>query len=433
MKDIFKKIIVDFSERNLADIFPREYGIPLVSKKIISLVGVRRSGKSSILFGLINQLRIEVDSSRIIYINFEDDRLYPLTLKDLDLLLEGYFELYPSHREQKVYLFLDEVQVVDNWELYVRRIYDTLNLQIYITGSSAKLLSTEISTSLRGRAITYEIFPFSFREYLQYRGIEFNLDSSKSLSFIKNALASYLLDGGFAETIDEDSEVSRKILSDYLELIVYKDIVDRYSIKNRGLLKTLNKYCFTNISTLLSVTKLYNEFKGQGYKLSKDTLFEYLSHLEDAYTIFTVPIYRNSIREEQRNPKKIYAIDNGFKKIYDYAVSSDIGKLYENIVFLHLRRETKEIYYFKQKQEVDFYAKLSSGRMIINVSYQVDSKDTRKREINGLVEAMEYFNLNKAYLITKDEEQELLVDNQIIYIMPLYKFLGGWPNLAFLC
>jgi len=144
-----------------------------------------------------------------------------------------------------------------------------------------------------------------------------------------------------------------------------------YNIKNRSLLKILNKYCFTNIATLISFTKLYREFKGQGYKLSKDTLFEYVSHLEDAYTLFTVPIYRNSIKEEQRNPKKIYAIDSGFKKIYDYAMGDDSGKLYENVVFLHLRRQTREIYYFKQKQEVDFYANLNAGPQIINVNYWI--------------------------------------------------------------
>jgi len=145
--------------------------------------------------------------------------------------------------------------------------------------------------------------------------------------------------------------------------------------------------------------------------------------LEDAYTVFTVPIYRNSIKEEQRNPKKIYAIDNGFKKIYDYSISDDASKLYENIVFLHLRRQTKQVYYFKQNQEVDFYVKLTSGIKIINVSYQIDNKDTRDREISGLVEAMEYFNLDCATLVTKDEGQKIKIGKKSIYITPLYKFL----------
>jgi predicted AAA+ superfamily ATPase len=423
MKEVFKKLIVNFVERDITNILPREYHIPLESKKIISLIGVRRSGKSSILFDLIKRLRENNDRENIIYINFEDDRLYPLVLSSLDLLLESYYELYPTKREEKVYLFLDEVQVVDNWELYVRRIYDTENIHIYVTGSSAKLLSTEIATSLRGRTIVYEIFPFSFNEYLQYKEIKVNLHSSKSLSFIKNALDAYLIDGGFAETINEDPPVARKILSDYLELIVYKDIVDRYNIKNRSLLKHLNKYCFTNIATLVSFTKLFNEFKSQGYKLSKDTIFDYISYLEDAYTLFPVPIYRNSVKEEQRNPKKIYAIDNGFKKIYDYAMGEDMSKLYENVVFLHLRRQTKDIYYFKEKQEVDFYAKIDSKSYLVNVSYKIEDPVTRKREIDGLIEAMTYFNLSKAYLVTGQEDTVVEIERKKIYIVPLYKWL----------
>lgn len=423
MKEIFKRLIVDFLERDIKELSPREITIPLQSKKIVSLIGVRRSGKSSILFNTIKTLRQTIARENIIYINFEDDRLYPLELASLDSLLEAYYELYPIKRDEKVYLFLDEIQAVENWELYVRRIYDTLNLQIFITGSSAKLLSTEIATGLRGRTITFEVFPFSFKEYLIYKNIKIDLYSSKSLSFIQNALADYLLDGGFAETVNEDKSISRKILSDYIELIVYKDIVDRHNINNRSLLKHLNKYCFTNIATLVSFTKLYNEFKSQGFKLSKDTIFQYISHLEDAYTLFTVPIYRNSIKEKQRNPKKIYAIDNGFKKIYDYAISDDMSKLYENIVFLSLRRKTKNIYYFKQAQEVDFYAKLEDKELLVNVSYEIKESNTRTRELNGLVEAMQYFKLNNAFLVTKSEDTIIEIDDKTIYIVPLYKWL----------
>lgn len=424
MREIFKRIIIDFIETTIKEVMPRDYDIPLDSKKIISLIGVRRSGKSSILFDLIKKLEQTILKENILYINFEDDRLFSLKLEQLDDLLESYYELYPSKREEKIYLFFDEIQAVPNWEIYIRRIYDTLNVQVFITGSSAKLLSSEIATSLRGRTITYEVFPFSFKEYLKYKNISVNLHSSKSISFIKNAFESYIINGGFAETIDEDEIILRKILSDYLELIVYKDIVDRYNVTNRSLLKTLNKYCFTNISTLISFTKLYNELKSQGYKLSKDTLFNYVSYLEDAYTLFTVPIYKNSIKEENRNPKKIYAIDNGFKKIYDYSFDKDMSKLYENIVFLHLRKSTKNIYYFKQSQEVDFYVKTYEKELLINVSVNISDKSTKQREIKGLIEAMNYFNLEVSYLITKEEENIIEVENnKKIVVIPLYKWL----------
>jgi hypothetical protein len=425
MKELFKRITTDFVEKDVKSVFPRECTIPLDSKKIVSLIGVRRSGKSSILYHLIAKLRERVDRENILYLNFEDDRLYPLKLENLDQILEGYYELYPDKRDEKIYLFLDEVQVVNNWELYVRRIYDTLNVGLFITGSSARLLSSEIATSLRGRTISYEIFPFSFREYLSYRNIEINLNSSKSLSFIKNALETYLIDGGFAETINEEKHIARKILSDYLELIVFKDIAQRHNVANTALLKHMNKYCFTNISTLLSLTKLYNEFKSQGFRLSKDTLFSYMSYLEDAYALFSVPIYRNSIKEEQRNPKKIYAIDNGFKKIFDYSISEDIGKLYENVVFLHLRRLTKEVYYYKGAHEVDFYARLPEKPVLVNVSVDVKNGKTREREIGGLVEAMDYFKITEGTLVTRAEDGVVNIEGKKIFMVPLFKYLLG--------
>lgn len=423
MKNTFKKNIIEFQEGGIKNYIPREYNIPINSKKIISLIGVRRCGKTSILFNIIKELQKTVDIENILYINFEDDRLFGLKIDKMDNLIEAYYELYPQKREEKVYFFLDEIQNIENWELFVRRIYDTLNIQIFITGSSSKLLSAEIATSLRGRTISYEIFPFSFKEYLRWKDIKVNLNSPKSLSFIKNALDAYLKEGGFPECIDEDKFVSRKIISEYINLIVYKDIIERYKLKNIDLLKHLIKYTFSNMGTLLSFNKLYNEFKSMGYKLSKDTLFDYFSYLEDGYITFKVPIYRNSVKEEIRNPKKIYAVDNVFKSIYDSSFSEDFSKLYENIVFLHLRRQTSEIYYFKQKQEVDFYAFINNNKILINVSYDLDNPKTYKREINGIIEGMKYFNIKESIIVTKDQESKEIIDDYIINIIPLYKFL----------
>jgi len=422
MKETFKKLIVNFQERTFDKIVPRDYEIPTTTKKIVSLIGVRRSGKTYILFSLIEKLRQTIDPQNIIYINFEDDRLYPLTLEKLDDLMEGYYELYPKKREEKVYLFLDEVQNIEGWERYVRRIDDTLNLQLYITGSSSKLLSSEIATSLRGRTITYEIFPFSFKEYLRHKEIEVNLYSSKSISFIKNAFNSYLVDGGFAETFDETPDVQKRILKDYLDLIIYKDVVERYTIKNQSLLKHLIKYMFVNMGTLISVNKLYNDYKSQGYKVGKDTLQDYLSYLQEAYTLFTTPIYRNSVREEQRNPKKLYAIDNGFKKLFSISLSDDYSKLYENLAFLHLRRESSEVYYFKEKQEVDLYIR-SDKEQLVNISYAIEDEKTLTREINALREGMRYFNIDRGYLVTAERDELLEVDEGMIEVIPMWKWL----------
>ncbi len=422
MKETFKKLIINFQERKFGRIVPREYDVPLDTKKIVSLIGVRRSGKTYVLFSLIEQLRQRGDGKNIVYINFEDDRLYPIGLKDLDGLLEGYYELYPQKRDEKVYLFLDEVQNIEGWERYTRRIYDTENVQIFITGSSSKLLSSEIATSLRGRTITYEIFPFSFREYLRYKEIEINLYSSKSVSYIQNAFNSYLVAGGFAETFDEQPDVQKRILKDYLDLIVYKDVVERYTIRNQSLLKHLIKYMFVNMGTLVSINKLYNEYKSQGYKIGKDTLMDYISYLQEAYTIFTTPIYRNSVREEQRNPKKLYAIDNGFKKLFSISISDDYSKLYENMAFLHLRRKSREVYYFKQTQEVDLYMK-EDKEYLVNVSYAIEDEKMLQREVKALLKGMTYFKLDSSYLVTANRDETIEIEGKQIIILPMWKWL----------
>ena len=423
MKEAFKKIITDFHEKKMPPTILRDIRIPFDSGKIVSLIGVRRSGKTSILYRLIEKLREYVNPANIVYINFEDDRLFPLQLQNLNDLIEAYYELHPEKREEKIHLFFDEIQNVENWEIFVRRIYDTLNVELFITGSSSKLLSAEIATSLRGRTITYEIFPFSFSEYLRFRKIEINLYSSKSLSYIANAFNDYLHHGGFAETIEVMPDIRSKILSDYANLIIYKDIVERYRIKNLALMKHLVKYCFTNMATAVSTTKLYNDFKSQGFKLGKDTLFEYFSYLGDAFAIFSVPIFRNSVREEQRNPKKIYAVDNGFKSVFDVSLSPDYGRLYENAAFLHLRRKSGEVYYFLQKQEVDFYCKTDMGPLVANICYDIKNPKTRKREVTGLVEALTYFNCNQGYLLTGDHEETAVYDSKNIMILPLWKWL----------
>lgn len=423
MRETFKRIITDFHEKRLQPTMPRDIQIPFDSGKIVSLIGVRRSGKTSILYHLINKLRENVDPSNIIYINFEDDRLFPLQLENLNDLMEAYYELHPGKRDEKIYLFIDEIQQVENWELFIRRIYDNLSVHVFITGSSSKLLSAEIATSLRGRTITYEIFPFSFSEYLRYRGIAIDIYSSKSLSYVTNAFEDYIHYGGFAETINVLPDIRAKILRDYTDLIIYKDVVERYGIKNLSLMKHLIKYCFSNMATAASLTKLYNNFKSQGFKLGKDTLFDYFSYLADAFVVFSVPVFRNSVLEEQRNPKKIYAVDNGFKSIFDVSLSPDYGRLYENAAFLHLRRKSGEVYYFLRNREVDFYCRTDSGQFIANICYNINDPKTRKRELDGLAAALTFFNCNRGYLLTRDHEEILLHGGREIMILPLWKWL----------
>lgn len=419
MKNILKRLIVDFQENPVPQRVARDIPFPVDSRKIVSLIGVRRSGKTSALQHTISQLRETVDTKQIVYLNFEDDRLDPLTIAELDLILEAYYELYPLLRDSRTYWFFDEIQNIDGWEKFIRRMHDTEKGQIFITGSSAKLLGSELATSLRGRTLRYEVFPFSFREYLRYQNVEVNMHSSESRTLIKHHFDHYLIHGGFAECFDQSDDIRRRILRDYLDLVIYRDIIDRFGVTNRALLKHLIKYLFVNPATLVSYNKLFNEFRSQGFKISKDTLIDYFSYLNDAYAAFSVPIFRKSVREEQRNPKKIYIIDNSYKRLYDAFAGQDTGRLYENLVFLHLRRQTPDIYYFKQAYEVDFFV----GGDLINVSAKIDKATTRQREIRSLEDSMNHLGRKESLLLTAEKEETIKTHAGTIHVLPVWEWL----------
>jgi hypothetical protein len=425
MKELFKRLITDFMERPLPLAMEREYEIPLQSKKIISLTGVRRSGKTFLLYSLIRKIREKIPKEHVLYINFEDDRLYAIQLGNLDELIQSYYELYPENRDHEIYLFLDEIQNVPGWEKFVRRLYDTLPIQIFITGSSSKLLGSEIAGSLRGRTLTYEIFPFSFSEYVRYKEITVNLNSSRSLSYLKKSFTEYMVNGGFAEVFDEPPSIQRRIVSDYLELIIYRDIVERYAIQNSSLLKEFIAQLFSRISLPFSVNKTYNDFKSRGYRVAKDTLYDYLVYLEDSFAMFPVSLYSDSIREQQRNPRKIYTVDTAFKMLFEYPGKEDYGHVFENMAYLQLRRKTRNIFYYKGKQEADFIVNNDGKIDIINVCYSLVDKNTRDREIRGLIEAMDRLGEKSALLLTMEEEDVLTFENKKIHVAPMFKWLLG--------
>jgi uncharacterized protein len=422
-KDVWKRIIADSFEKNLSYVISRDLEVPFDLNKIISIVGVRRSGKTHFLFSLIQQLRKRIDPRSTVYINFEDDRLFPLQLSDMDVFLKGYYELYPDLKDKLVYFFFDEIQNVPNWEKFLRRLYDTEKSRIFITGSSSTLMSKEIATSLRGRTVTFEVFPLSFREYLRFQNVPEYNHTSQIEATIKNYLVEYINHGGFPETVGLKPEFITKVLHEYLELIMYRDVVERHGAQNTFLLRFLMKYCFVNLSSLLSYNKLFNDLRSQGLQLSKNTIYDYIGYLEDAYALFTVPMASKSVREEMRNPKKLYSVDHGFKGLLDSSFSTDTGHIYENMVFLELRKQIREIYYLKGKREVDFFFTDAGKKNLINVCYDIEDPTTKKGEIQGLLEAMTTHGIHNSLLITAEVEDEIILGGKKIQIVPLWKWL----------
>ena len=394
-KLVFQQLIADAIERPLDHVVDREIVVPVAVPKVISLVGPRRAGKTFVLYGLIRALRKTMPPECLVYINFEDDRLFPLQLSDLDGLIAGYYELYPEHRDRTVYFFLDEVQEVPHWEKFVRRITDQEDCRVYLTGSSSKLLSQELATTLRGRTLSFEVFPLSFSEFLSFQRIKPNLQTSKGKSIVVNVLQQYLRQGGFPELVFSPSSLHQRIIQEYLDLMIYRDLTERFSLKNPPLIKYLLKHLLQNIANPLSVHKVYNDLRSQGFRVAKNTVYEYLGYLEDAFVLFRVERWSRSVRQQAMNPIKIYAIDVAFRQAM--STHTDVGRLFENVVFLHLRRSGRVPYYFLDRQEVDFYG---GDLPLINACYSLDSPTTRKREEDSLLSAMQSLNQAESWLIT---------------------------------
>lgn len=395
-----KELLLEFWDREIPRVQAREVSIGDPSKKIISIVGMRRAGKTFYLFQLINELLdAKVTSEQIAYFNLEDDRLIALGYRELALLLEAVYALYPENYNRDVFLFLDEIQNIDGWANVVRRFFDTKRARIFISGSSAKLLSKEIATSLRGRALSYEVWPYSFKEYLLAKEIAFpkkNFSPSARDRLTKH-LELYLEDGGFPETIGMSPKDRAQTLQSYVDIVILRDIIERYHISSTHLIRTLISALLSNSGRKFSVNKFYNDLKSQGVKVGKNTIYEYLEYIEDSFLGFSVSQYAESERVRKNSPKKIYAIDPGLVSAYTFSWSRNIGQLFENVFYLDLRRNGYDVCYYTTKSgyEIDFVAvdKISKKRQIYQVAYDVIDVKTKDRKIRALEEACEELNM----------------------------------------
>lgn len=426
-----KEIIADFHDKPLPEVTPRSSWFEMVPHKIAAVVGVRRAGKTYFLYQIIKSL-IEggLPKQNVLYLNFEDERLSGITVRELSTILDCYFELYPGNKKKRVYVFLDEIQNVGGWEKFVRRLHDSGDFQIFVTGSSAKLLSREVATSLRGRCINYEIFPFSFVEYLKHRRVKIG-ETSSSKAEIKNLFGDYMVYGGFPETVGCSERIWRKTLQDYISLILYRDVVERHNIKNHGLVKYFVRHLLQNISSPLSVNKLFNDLKSQGFSVSKDTLHLYLSYVEDAYAFFTVPIFSNSLRVQQVNYRKLYCVDIGLSEASVLGIAERQGAILENLVYMEIRRNDRnKIYYYKtgSNQEIDFFViNEKREKQLIQVAFNLDEPSTRRRELSAMFEAMEELSVLSAIIITRDVEDRFSELGKNVDAVPFWKWVLTCP------
>ncbi len=394
---------------------------PLFNRKeILAITGVRRSGKTSSLYLLIKELLKKLNTNQVLYVNLDDP-----TFKDtnLDKIYEVYEELMMP--TGKKYLFFDEIQNMQNWEKWVKKIYDSYkNIKIVVSGSNSSLLKSEYSKYLVGRNLTHELFPLSFREFIEFNGLNISTEAKllAAKSRIKHMLDEYLRFGGFPEVVlEKNKDLKYTLLKEYFNAILARDILTRYEIKERKKLEKLAIYLLTNISNMTSAKSL-SSLLG----LNIRTVQEYFNHLEDVYLLFFVNHYSYSLKAQYTYPRKAYSVDTGLRSAVSFRFSEDIGRLIENLIFLNLRNRG-EIYYWKDaNSELDFVVKKGLKiTQLIQVCYDIDNPKTKKRELKGLVNGMKYFNLRRGTIITWDYEDSEKINDKTIEYIPLWKWLLG--------
>ncbi len=422
-KDLLKTIITDSQQRAIPEVWERALKIPADSGTIITLAGVRRSGKTYHLFHLINHLKASgVPGERILYFNFEDERLH-LSSNELDLILQSYQELYPDHKLSDCYFFFDEVQEVDGWEKFISRIYASVSRHVFITGSNAKLLSKEIATALRGRTITFEVYPLSFVEYVGVLAPKLNSRSSAGQAKLISLFNRFMHQGGFPELVKQEDELKDKILQEYFNVMVLRDLIERYQISNSSTLKYFCKRVVGASAGEFSVNKIYNEFKSQGYQVGKDTLYLYQDYSEAIYLNRLINKYSHSVVKAEGSLKKCYVIDQGMGAALDYKLSQDKGRLLETTVALELLKLGKRIAYHQNGGECDFVI-VEKGKVTAAIQVAADLADikTKEREIKGLVQSCLKFDLAEGIILTFDHTEQLKREGVKISVMPAWRY-----------
>ena len=431
-KEKFKELIIGHKEKFLSSggLIRREIQNKIADyipqREILIITGVRRSGKSSLMKLLCDDILKSGDvlESNILYLNFEDERFVPFTLQDFEPLYETFIEL--ENPQGRIYLFLDEIQNISGWEKWLNRLYEFEYVNIFVTGSNASLLSSEISTALTGRNRQIVTWPFSLREFLAMKGVSINAKSlykRQEKVAIKRAFREYLELGGFPEVLKIGDAT---LLEQYYKDIIYRDVITRYGIKNIKEIKELTLFLASNPGTIQSYKNMQ---KIIGVR-SQNTVKNYLEALNEVYLFFSMDLFDYSLKRQIYNPSKIYCIDSALSNSISFKFSRNMGHIYENIVFLELQRRNKELYYWKSKKgrEIDFIVK--EGLNIteaIQVCFSVEDERTRQRELQALKGVKDELKAGRLTLITDDEESTVPVEfpsgQGEINIIPLWKWL----------
>lgn len=378
-RDSLTQVIRAFVGRELPGGHERTLRLPTETSKVIALAGVRRSGKTFLLFDTMRRLVDEgIDRRQLLYLNFEDDRLQPLDQKQLDLVVRCHREMFPELAKTRLYLFLDEVQNAPGWERWVRRLHDTEPVAVFVTGSSQHLLTHDMSSAMRGRSVTFEVFPLSFAEFLVFRGLPKQPEDPAEVEIVRKALLEYLQWGGFPEVVLAEPAMKPLILEEYGSVMLHRDLAERRGVRNRELMRAILRHCYRNTASLFGHAKVMRDLRSLGHDFSKNTLFRYVSALEDGGHVFLLPIHDPSVRKQAHHPKKLHVVDTGLITAFLPGAERDVGRKLETAVFLEARRRQRTWHYLAGAHEVDLCD--AEGRTFVNTCWSLDDPPTITRE-----------------------------------------------------
>ena len=428
-KDIFKTLIAQKQSEMPFSVIDRDVSLPIDGNDIITVPGVRRCGKSTLMEIAINQLLANgVRKENILWIGFDDERIKYMTAQELDLVLQAYREMHPATELKDVWMFFDELPLVKDWEYFVLRLFKGYCRHIFICGSNASTLSVEMKSALRGWPHEIEVWPLSFREYLRFKGVDADSHLEQDKASVQVAFDEYNRLGGMPEPtlMSTLSEKYRK-LQDYFDVMLLRDLVEHWQISKPQMVRYFLKRVMTTIARRLSVNSIYREIKASGRKVTKDDLYDWLAWAQSIYLVRKLDVYSRSVKSEISLPGKYYVVDNGLRSAVIPLQSDDDGKQLENTVYLELLRRkghSEELSYFNESGECDFV--VSEGdevRRLIQVTWDMSDAETRKRELSGLLEAAKATGCRDLTIVTRDEDGEETHDGLIVRIVPVCRFL----------
>jgi predicted AAA+ superfamily ATPase len=395
-RPLLRQKILDAQAARLPGLTRRDVWCPAVAGKALAVIGMRRAGKTSFLWQLLADRHAQGTAREgLLYFSFEDERLAGMRTADLDLLVEEYFSLHPQWRDgQRCTFFLDEIQLVSGWELFVRRLLDTENIELFVSGSSAKLLSREVATSMRGRALEAVVTPFSFREALRHAGREPSRSANRLTkaehSQLTHDLAEYLRVGGFPEAQGMDTRTRHELLRNYVDVVLLRDVMERHNLSQPQILRWLVQQLLGNAAGAFSIHKFFSDLRSRGTAVGKDTLHQMLAHLEDAFLLSTVGLATDSARRRQVNPRKVYPVDTGLMALFDPSGKPNVGHALETAVLHELHRRGAAVDYVLTPGgfEVDFCARWPEGHVwLVQVCADLSDASTLARELRALEDA----------------------------------------------